>query len=187
MGGPKRPMQAKSTFRELAEAFAIAAILTFIVIAFVAQSFLVQGGSMLPSLVDGERLLVDKVTYRLRQPHRGEIVVFRYPSDPERKFIKRVIGVSGDEVEVREWTVYLNGKPLHEEYIQGPTYSDYGPVVVPEGTLFVLGDNRNQSEDSRYADVGFVPRSNVIGRAIFRFWPPGRFGRVAVPDIFHAQ
>lgn len=179
--------RAKSTLIVYVEALAVTTVLAFIVVNFVGQSFLVQGASMLPSLHDGERLLVDKITYRFRPPARGEIVVFRYPADPQRKFIKRVIGIPGDVVEVREWIVYLNGRPLHEDYIYGPTYSDFGPVTVPEDTLFVLGDNRNQSEDSRYADVGFVPRSHLVGRAVFSFWPPAHIGPVRIPDIFRSE
>lgn len=176
----------KSLVRQYLEAVGVAAILAALVIAFVAQSFLVEGASMRPSLTDGERVLVDKITYRFREPMRGEVVVFRYPKDVSRKFIKRIIGIPGDVVEVRAWTVYLNGEPLHEEYILGPTYHDFGPVVVPPGTLFVLGDNRNQSEDSRDPTVGFVPHTLLVGRAILTYWPLDQIGLVSVPDVFRA-
>ena len=152
-----------------------------LVITFVAQSYLVQGASMLPTLREGERVLVDKLTYKLREPARGEVVVFRYPADMRRKFIKRVIGVPGDVVEVRDWLMYVNGEPLHEEYILGPTYDEFGPVEVPEDTVFVLGDNRNHSEDSRHASVGLVHRSLLIGRAVLTYWPPAQIGLLAVP------
>ncbi len=171
----------KSELREYAEALGIAVVLALFIITFIAQSFLVQGASMEPSLHNGERLLVDKVTYRLREPRRGEIIVFRYPSDPRRKFIKRVMGLPGDQIEVRRHTVYLNGEPLEESYINGPTYGDYGPIVVPEDTVFVLGDNRNNSDDSRFPDVGPVPDRLIVGRAMVMFWPPMRIGIVHVP------
>ena len=145
-----------------------------------AQSYLVQGASMLPTLREGERVLVDKLTYKLREPARGEVVVFRYPADMRRKFIKRVIGVPGDVVEVRDWLVYVNGEPLHEEYILGPTYDEFGPVEVPEDTVFVLGDNRNHSEDSRHASVGLsIVASSSDGP--FYLLPPAQIGLLAVP------
>lgn len=174
--------EPKSELREYIEALAVAVGLALFIIVFIAQSFLVQGGSMLPTLHDGERLLVDKVTYRFREPARGEIVVFRYPANPSRKFIKRIMGVPGDRVEIRDWTVYINGDAIQENYIHGPTYNDFGPVTVPEATVFVLGDNRNQSEDSRFDDVGFVPLSHVVGRALVVYWPLTEVGLVRVPE-----
>lgn len=174
----------KSEIREYAEALAIAVVLALFIITFIAQSFLVQGSSMEPSLHNGERLLVDKLSYRFRQPDRGQIVVFKYPSDPRRKFIKRVVGVPGDDVEIRDTEVFLNGQKLQEVYINGPTYGDFGPVSVPAGHYFVLGDNRNNSDDSRFPDVGFVPRQNVVGRALVVYWPVTRVQLVEVPSIF---
>lgn len=176
-------MRPRSVARQYVEAVSVVLVLAAIFITFVAQSFLVQGASMLPTLQEGERVLVDKLTYRMREPARGEVVVFRYPADSTRKFIKRIIGIPGDIVEVREWTVYLNGEALSEEYILGPTYDEFGPVQVPEGTLFVLGDNRNHSEDSRHVNVGFVPLSHLVGRALLTYWPPAHIGLVTVPGV----
>ena len=132
---------------------------------------------------DGERLLVDKVTYRFRPPQRGEIIVFAYPKDPRRKFIKRVIGVPGDVVEIRNRTLVINGTPIEETYIRGPMYQPYGPVTVPEGTVWVLGDNRNNSEDSRFPDVGAVPLNHVVGRALLVYWPLREAGVISSPDV----
>jgi signal peptidase I len=174
----------RSEIREYAEAFGIAIILALLIITFIAQSFLVHGVSMEPTLHNGERLMVDKVTYRFRPPHRGEIIVFRYPANPRNKYIKRVMGLPGDQVEVRHHVVYINGQALDEPYINGPTYNDYGPVVVPKNTVFVLGDNRNLSADSRMPDVGPVPYKNIVGRAFVRFWPLTRIGLVRVPAQF---
>lgn len=175
--------QVKSEIREYAESFVIAVALALFIIFFIAQSFLVQGDSMEPSLHDGERLLVDKVTYRFRPPERGEIIVFAYPKDPRRKFIKRVIGVPGDVVEIRNRTLVINGTPIEETYIRGPMYQPYGPVTVPEGTVWVLGDNRNNSEDSRFPDVGAVPLNHVVGRALLVYWPPREAGVISSPDV----
>lgn len=181
MGAGRLP-QVKSEIREYAESFAVAVILALFIIFFVAQSFLVQGVSMEPTLHDGERLLVDKVTYRLREPRRGEIVVFGYPKEPRRKFIKRIVGLPGDIVEIRDRTLFINGQPVAEEYIRGPMYQPFGPVQVPEGAYFVLGDNRNNSEDSRFRDVGPVPRKNIVGRALLVYWPLDEAGLVRIPE-----
>lgn len=176
----------KSELREYLEAFGIAVVMAFIIITFIAQSFYVQGASMEPALYNGERLLVDKVTYRFRAPRRGEIVIFRYPSDTRRKFIKRVIGLPGDRIEISRHKLYINGEPLDEPYIKGPTYGDFGPIVVPEGTIFVLGDNRNNSDDSRFSDVGPVPLKLIVGRALVRYWPLNKIGTVKVPEELSA-
>jgi signal peptidase I len=174
----------KSELREYLEAFVIAVILALFIITFIAQSFVVQGRSMEPTLHNGQRLLVDKLTYRFRAPAAGEIVVFRYPADPRRKFIKRIIGLPGDEVMIRDTVVYVNGKPLEESYINGPTYGDWGPRKVPADRYFVLGDNRNNSDDSRFPDVGFVERRLLMGRAVASYWPVSSIGIIRVPESF---
>ncbi|HHY97878.1 MAG TPA: signal peptidase I [Firmicutes bacterium] len=171
----------KSEVLEYVQAFVVAIILAAFIITFVAQSFVVQGSSMEPTLHNGERLLVNKFIYRFAKPARGQIVVFRFPADPRRKFIKRVIGVAGDEILIRNSTVFLNGEPLEEGYILDSTLGDWGPEVVPDGRIFVLGDNRNNSEDSRFSDVGFVPLRNVVGQAFLIYWPPGRMGLIRNP------
>jgi signal peptidase I len=165
----------KSEYRENIEAFAIAVVSILFILIFIAQSFLVKGTSMDPTLQDGERLIVDKITYKFRSPKTGEIIVFKYPGDPSKKFIKRVIGEPGDSVSIRDSKLYVNYQPLEEPYILEKMESDYDNVEVPDGTLFVLGDNRNGSRDSRYPDVGFVPLKNVVGRADLIFWPLTKF------------
>ncbi len=161
----------KSEYRENIEAFAIAVVTILFILVFVAQSFLVKGTSMDPTLQDGERLIVDKITYKFRTPKTGEIIVFKYPGDPSKKFIKRVIGEPGDSVSIRDSKLYVNYQSLDESYILEKMDSDYENVEVPNGTIFVLGDNRNGSRDSRYPDVGFVPLKNVVGKADLIFWP----------------
>ena len=174
----------KSVLREYVESIVTAVVLALIIITFIAQSFLVQGSSMEPGLHNGQRLLVEKLSYRFRPPKRGEIVVFRYPLDPRRKFIKRIIGIPGDEIFIKDRRVYLNGLPLEENYINGPTYGTYGPTIVPPDSYFVLGDNRNNSDDSRFPDVGFVPRKNIVGRALFVYWPVFQARVIRQPAIF---
>ena len=138
----------------------VAVALAFCIRTFIVEPYMVEGSSMYPTLVNHERLLVNKFTYFVSDPQKGEIIVFRYPKDESRDFIKRVIATAGDT-----W----------KEDPKGPNLSDYRKSVVPEGHIFVLGDNRNNSEDSRFADVGFVPLDLVKGKASLAFWPVDRW------------
>lgn len=179
---------AKSEIREYIEALLISVVLASLIIAFIAQSFLVEGSSMEPSFHHGQRLMVEKVSYRFGVPKRGEVVVFRYPGDERRKFIKRIIGLPGDEITIKNGFLHINGQRMDEAYINGPTYGTYsaptyGPVLVPEGHYFVLGDNRRNSDDSRYPDVGFVPKGNLVGRALFVYWPLNQIRTVKIPPV----
>ncbi|MEL7632528.1 MULTISPECIES: signal peptidase I [Sporomusa] len=149
----------------------IAIVLAFFIRYFIVELYMVEGPSMRPTLVNGERLVVNKFIYRFKAPERGEILVFRYPRDPSRDFIKRVIGVAGDTVEIKDSRVLLNGQLLNEPYILERTRGAYPAVTVPEGHIYVMGDNRNNSEDSRFKDVGFVPLELIKGKAITVFWP----------------
>ncbi|MEE3454993.1 MAG: signal peptidase I, partial [Succiniclasticum sp.] len=130
-----------------------------------------------------ERLIVNKIIYFLEDPKRNEIVVFRYPKDESRDFIKRVIAVGGDTVEMRDGAVLINGKKIDEPYTwkedpKGLNHSNYRKSLVPKDHIFVLGDNRNNSEDSRFADVDFVPLRLVKGKAAAVFWPFERFRKL---------
>ena len=111
-------------------------------------------------------------------------MVFRYPANPKEQFIKRIIGVPGDVVSIRSGTVYVNGVALEEDYISAPPRIGFREQRVPEGTYFVLGDNRNNSEDSRFSGVGFVPKENIIGRAIWRYWPLMEMEVMQRPEVF---
>lgn len=149
----------------------IAIVLAFLIRYFVVELYMVEGPSMRPTLLSGERLVVNKFIYRFKPPERGEILVFRYPQDPSRDFIKRVIAVAGDTIEIKEGRVFVNGQLLQENYILEKTKGSYPLATVPAGTVFAMGDNRNNSEDSRFKDVGFVPLTLVKGKAIVVFWP----------------
>ena len=156
----------------------VAVALAFCIRTFLVEPYMVEGSSMYPTLKNHERLIVDKLSYFVTNPKRGEIVVFRFPKDESRDFIKRVIAVGGDTIEMKDGQVFVNGQVLKEDYIykndpKGKNISSYRKTIVPEGTIFVLGDNRNNSEDSRFADVGFVPHKLVKGRALVCFWPLG--------------
>lgn len=164
----------------------VAVALAFCIRTFLVEPYMVSGNSMYPSLHNRERLVVDKLSYFFTDPVKGEIVVFRFPKDQSRDFIKRVIAVAGDTIEMRRGKVLVNGNVIEEGYTwkedpKGKNLSDFRKTVVPNGTIFVLGDNRNNSEDSRFKDVDFVPLKLVKGRALFCFWPTDRFRKI-VPD-----
>jgi len=153
------------------------AISAFIII-FLYQPVKVEGTSMMPSLEDQERIFVNKFVYRLEPIERGDIVVFRYPRDPSKSYIKRVIGMQGDDIRIDGGQVYVNGKALDETYVPSE-YTDqrsYPDIVVPPHCYFVLGDHRSMSNDSR--DFGSVNQSFIYGKAVFGYWPMEKMGRV---------
>lgn len=161
--------EARNEIIETAKTIAIALILALLIRQFLVASFTVEGHSMEPTLHDGERLLVYKLGYRFGEPERGDIIVFRYPLDPSRDFIKRVIGLPGDTIEIRNGEVYINGERVEEPYRANNSFGNHGPVTVGEGQVYVLGDNRGNSHDSRV--FGPVPEEFIIGEAVAVFWP----------------
>jgi signal peptidase I len=165
-------------FWELLHDLAVAVLFCFFLVTFVGQAFRVQGTSMLPLLEDGERILVNKLVYRFRPIARGEVVVFYYPRDPSVSFIKRVVGLPGDVVELRLGQLFVNGRKVEETYLS-PRFRDdesYSAVEVKKGYYYVLGDHRNSSNDSR--SWGEVPEKYIYGRAEARFWPLAKMGVV---------
>ena len=164
----------KSVVREYAEALIVAVLLALVIRTFVVQAFKIPSGSMLPTLQIGDHILVNKFIYHFTPITRGDIIVFKFPQDETRDFIKRVIGLPGDKVEARNGVVLVNGRPLIEPYLRAGTTTDRleEPVVVPEGQLLVLGDNRGVSADSRV--FGTIAESTVVGRAVVRVWPLNR-------------
>ncbi len=140
----------------------IAVVLAFFIRTFIVELYMVEGPSMRPTLISSERLVVNKFIYHFTAPEKGDVLVFRYPSDPSRDFIKRVIATAGDTIEVKDSHVYVNGQLKQENYILEKTRGSYPLSTVPEGTIFVMGDNRNNSEDSRFRDVGFVPLDLIL-------------------------
>lgn len=172
--GSKALSELKTWFRDLIFALAVAVF----IVMFVVQPVKVEGTSMQPRLVDQERIFVNRFIYRFSEIHRGDVVVFWYPRDTAKSFIKRVIGLPGDLVEIRLGQVLVNGARIDEPYLR-PEYRDresFGRVIVPPGHYFVLGDHRNSSNDSR--NWGFVPRELIYGKAIFSYWPVSRIGLV---------
>ncbi|MGD1864843.1 MAG: signal peptidase I [Phormidesmis sp.] len=175
----------KKTLIENVRLVAIALTIAIFVRFFIAEPRFIPSPSMVPTLAVGDRLLVEKVSYHLHPPTRGDIVVFEPPPQLQeygyqasQAFIKRVVGLPGQKVQVSQGKVYVNGEPLAESYIlEAPQY-EMPPVTVPAGQLFVMGDNRNDSNDSHV--WGFLPIENVIGRAALRFWPLAKAGTVSV-------
>jgi signal peptidase I len=163
---------------ELGHDLSIAILFCFFLITFVAQAFRVQGTSMLPLLEDGERIIVNKLVYRFSPIEHGDVVVFWYPREPSVSFIKRVVGLPGDTVELRRGTLYVNGSPVEERYLkrQFKDRDTYPPVQVQKGFYYVLGDHRNSSNDSR--SWGEVPERYIYGKALFRFWPLSKMGLI---------
>jgi signal peptidase I len=180
----------RSRLRENAEAIFIAIVIALFIRTFVVQAFKIPSGSMKPTLQIGDHILVNKFSYGVKIPYigqvilpvglpqRGDIVVFKFPVDPRKDFIKRVIGVGGDVVEIHDKTIYINGKRLNHDvgvYTDPRTIAgslkprdNFGPITVPQDALFVMGDNRDESFDSRF--WGFVPVRDVSGKAFIIYW-----------------
>lgn len=178
-------MQIQRTqIMELVESIIIAGILAFFIITFIIQSFVVEGVSMYPSLHDGERLFVNKFIYRFQEPKRGDIVVFAPRGEPKKKYIKRVIGLPGEEIIIDRDGVYINGHLVEENYINTKAEDGFGRYVVPEGHLFVMGDNRNRSTDSRnFNQVGFIPKKSISGKAFWVYWPLNKIRLLKFPKF----
>ncbi|NLG85446.1 MAG: signal peptidase I [Firmicutes bacterium] len=175
-------MENKSDVREIIESLAIAVLIVTFVTVFVGRFCRVKGLSMEPTLYTGEWLWTDKLGYLLGRPiKRGDIIVLKY-KDTKEKYVKRVIGLPGDKVEIRDNAVYVNGFKLKEPYIKEPPFGDYTLTEVPPNSYFVMGDNRNQSDDSR-GSVGPVPREKIEGRAVLRLWPIWRLKIFTLPKI----
>ena len=185
------PALKKSVIREWAESIIVAFILAMVIRAFVVQAFRIPTGSMRPTLVEGDIILVNKFIYgpkvpftdirlpAFRQPRRGDIVVFIYPEDRKKDFIKRLIGLPGETIEIIDGNIYVNGRPLADPLFSQRYYYNRGDfakegqgLLVPPDSFFVLGDNSASSKDSRY--WGFVPRKNLLGKALVIYWPPQR-------------
>jgi signal peptidase I len=159
----------KSMIRELLETVISAGVIAFIIITFIGQVTVVRGASMEPTLYNNERLIANKISYRFESPKRSEIIIFKPPLEIKRNYIKRIIGIPGDKIEIIKGEIYLNDNKLEENYIEYNSYEDVSAILVPDDSFFVLGDNRSNSSDSRY--WGFVPRKNVVGKAWVVFWP----------------
>jgi signal peptidase I len=190
-------------YQWLAEALEVVALalFMFMTVRAVAQNFIVDGGSMEPNFHNGELVIVNKLAFRefdlskvpllgieqwqpFDDPQPGDVVVFEFPQDPSRDFIKRVIAVPGQTVEVRDGRVYVDGVVVNEPYLSEPAHYTYGPASVPPGQIFVLGDNRNNSYDSH--SWGMLSNEHLIGKAEFRYWPLAAAGRISHERLMEA-
>jgi signal peptidase I len=154
----------------------VLSVILFAAINAVSARIRVDGASMEPTLQSGEFVIVNKLAYVLGKPKLGDVIVFHFPRDPEQEYIKRVIGLPGDHIEIKEGRVFIDGEPLEEDYISAsPVYQV--TVDVPEDELFVLGDNRNNSSDSH--SWGSVPLDYVVGKAVLIYWPPTQWGMIS--------
>ncbi len=206
---PQAPQRKGKSFMgvvfEYLQSILMAFFIAIVIMAFLGRSYMVEGASMEKTLFNSERVLVEKVSYYLGEPRRGDIVVLMNPRQQKygnwfldtfgfvkdifvvdmttRPYIKRVIGVVGDTIEVRGGKAYLNGAMLEEPYVSEEIWWDYGPTTVPEGYVFVMGDNRNHSDDSR-GSVGFLETDRILGKAVVRFWPLNKITAFTRPETF---
>lgn len=178
--------QLRRELRSWSRDLAIALGLALGIIIFLYQPVKVEGTSMKPFLSDQERIFINKFLYHFEPIERGDVVVFWYPRDRSKSFIKRVIGLPGETVAIRDGRIYINGRKLGEEFVP-PDFlddSNYGPRVVPAHSYFVLGDHRDSSNDSRM--FGPVPRDYIYGKAVFAYWPMDHFGSLTAPPVVRA-
>lgn len=189
----------RSFWRELPVLVLIALVVAVLIKTFLFQAFFIESGSMTDTLIEGDRVMVNKLSYRFGDPGQGDVVVFDPPasegeerseniaqavlrniaesvglSQPSSEFIKRVIAIEGEVIEIQDNVVLINGSPIQESYVrEGSVMADMAPLTVPNNELFVMGDNRNQSRDSRF--FGTIPEGDVVGRAFVTVWPPSRW------------
>lgn len=171
--------QLRSELRNWTRDLAVALGLLIVVFIFLYQPVKVEGNSMNPLLSDQERIFINKFVYHFEPIDRGDVVVFWYPLDRSKSFIKRVVGLPGETIQIRKGDVYIDGKELSDQYVP-PNYldgSEYGPLKIPRGEYFVMGDHRDSSNDSRV--FGPVPRSLIYGKAVFAYWPVDHIGSLA--------
>lgn len=166
-----------SWWKDLLPSVFIAAVLALIIRSFLFTPFYIPSPSMEPTLYPSDRIIVNRLAYRFEEPKRGDVIVFKYPLNPQKDYIKRVIALAGDTVEARDNILYVNGKPIKENYLPPDViYEDFGPIKVPANNYFMMGDNRNNSADSR--SWGTLDRQLIIGKAMIVFWPPKNIGLI---------
>lgn len=177
---PSQNSEKTSLFKDIVLPIVIALLAVLLLRTFVIGMYYVPSGSMIPTLELKDHVVVTKFTYQMHKPERGDIIVFKYPPNEELgkdevDYVKRLIGLPGETLEIRNNTVYIDGAPLTENYLNADTaMPDFGPVQIPEGNYFAMGDNRNNSSDSR--TWGCVPQEDLIGKAQVIYWPLGRAG-----------
>lgn len=172
----RKPRSTARSFIELVFIFICAIALAILLQAFLVKPFQIPSESMMPTIDPGDRILVNRLAYRFGPVQRGDIVVFKSPSDPDVDFVKRVIAVGGDTIEVKRGMVILNGEPQIEGYTMSVDVSNFPKTLIPEGNVFVMGDNRADSQDARFWTPPWLAEDAIIGKAFFTYWPPSRMG-----------
>jgi signal peptidase I len=171
--------QVKRVIREWVETIVIALALAMLVRTFVVAAFKIPTGSMKPTLLEGDKIFVSKFLYKFKSPQRGDVIVFKYPEDPKKDYVKRLIAFGDEKIEIKDGHVYVDGEQITDPHIEQIYYRNSGiygakdsEIEIPEDSFFVLGDNSANSRDSRY--WGFVPKKNLVGKAFLIWWPPNR-------------
>ena len=159
--------------RDYALLIVFAVLLAFVMNRFVYANAEVPTGSMMPVVNPGDRLIVNRLAYLTGEPERGDIVMFKFPDDETQDYLKRIIGLPGETIEIVDGLIYINGsdKPLKEDYLNDVPNGNYGPFEVPEGSYFMLGDNRDRSEDARFWENKYVKKEKIVGKAFFKYYP----------------
>lgn len=172
---------------DILQTVVLAAAMFVVIYLFAAQPHQVRGASMEPNFHNGEYILTEKVSYKFRSPKRGEVIIFAAPNRPDVDYIKRVIGVPGDRIRLNAGIIYINDQPMKEQYelpdlrtYPGRFLQENQEFLMPADTFFVMGDNRSHSSDSR--EFGPIRKETIVGHALFRYWPPNRFGVLATPS-----
>lgn len=173
--------QKTSVKREIMEwiiVIEVAVILAVVLNMFLIVNAVIPSASMETTIMTGDRIFGNRLAYLKKDPARGDIVIFKFPDDEKQLFIKRLIGMPGETLQMKDGVVYIDGEALDEPYLATIPYGDYGPITVPEGAYFVMGDNRNNSADSRYWNQPFVYRDKILGKAVFCYFPFSDFGKI---------
>ncbi len=170
----KKSRKEKSAVLEMIEVVVVALVLAFVIKTFVAGNYWIPSESMVPTIEVNDKVIVTNFSYWAGEPQRGDVIVFKYPLDTRKDYIKRCIGLPGETIEFKDSLLYVNGELVDEPYLpDGLVFEDYGPIVVPENSYFMCGDNRNRSADSRV--WGFLPDDLIIGKAQVIYWPFSRW------------
>lgn len=171
-------MIIKKKTRKYFQTIILALVIAMVTKIFILDFIQVNGDSMLNTLRNGEKLLVNKILYKIEKPIKGSIIIFDYPGDRNYQLIKRIIALEGETVEIKDGLVLVNGEEIVENYIKEKTIDDFSKRVVPNNSVFVLGDNRHNSKDSRFQDVGFIPVKLIKGKAIYVIWPMNNMRKI---------
>lgn len=168
----------KTEIVEWIKAILFALIIALVIRGFIFEPMIVPTGSMIHTIEINDRILVNKFIYRFQDPDYNDIVVFKFPDDPRQTFVKRLIGKEGDIIEIKDGNLLRNNELVEESYLKEVMQGEFGPYRVPEGHYFMMGDNRNNSKDSRFWENKYVPRNRVVGKATYRIWPISRIGQL---------